>query len=127
MVDFYDAYFHSSGEITRLLGPEKLVRFFRLFSPYAHYITPEEYARFFSLPETITIYRGGRGPEDALKWGLSWTLDRGIAKSFMDSPGDLVLGLEIPRAKVLKYYRDLDECIIDLDDIAAAPTIVDRF
>ena len=125
--DFYDAYFYSSGEISQLLGSEKLVRFFRLFAPYAHYITPEAYERFLSLPETISIYRGGRGPKDSLKWGLSWTLNRGIAKSFMDSPGDLVLRLEIPRAKVLKYYRDLDECIIDPDDTCAAPTIVDSY
>jgi len=111
--DFYQAYYSSSGLLTSQFGPARLLRCFELLYPYFRTVNPDETEALKSMPEEITVYRGGRPPTETLTLGISWTTHQQIAAAFMDTPGDLVIRTRIPRKHLFAYYFAQCECILD--------------
>jgi hypothetical protein len=80
-------------------------------------MTTEEQARFDSLPDSVTVYRGCYKPN---KWGLSWTLSLDVAAHFptlnryrMEGKPLLIKALATKeKIAALKHDRDEDEIII---------------
>jgi hypothetical protein len=75
----------------------------------------EEFKLLKSLPENITIYRGGSIEELKKEFGLSWSLDKKIASKFVDIKSTLtnekmvVHELIIPKANVIAYINSRQE------------------
>lgn len=68
-----------------------------------------------NLPEQINIYRGGAKEEIKSGYGISWTLNKNIAKKFVDRKKHLaqdemvILQLEISKSKVVAYFKERNE------------------
>jgi hypothetical protein len=75
----------------------------------------EEHEFLKSLPEKITIYRGGSIEELNSGYGLSWTLDKEIAIKFVNIKSAISLDkmvvheLIIPKTKVVAYINSRKE------------------
>lgn len=114
--ELYDAYQVSSGELSRVIPPPRLLACFRLLQPYYRIVAFDEMEQFDELPEELAIFRGGRGPESTLRRGFSWTTDPDIAEVFMESEGDLIVQAVIKKSDVLAYFVDNSECVVGLAD-----------
>ena len=112
--DYFTSYFE--GDISKrdnALGA--------LFSQYAHlrsnFMTPEENVKLLSLPDHVTLFRGG---QQANISGWSWTLEREYAERYAKSGATdnrplLAVVTSLPSAAVLAYIEKdgTSELIVD--------------
>lgn len=94
--------------------------FYKLFSAKRKYrdvlMTEEEKKILTALPDYITIYRGGSVDEEvSKKYGISWTLNRKIAKNFQkvkairDKKVMKVFAMKIHKSQVIAYFNQREE------------------
>lgn len=97
------AWIHSSGELLRVIGQEKVFSIFGVISNYRQELWDyDEYKAFISLPEKIKIYRGGVGGMNEILKGFSWTASLEVAKGYSACHTDgSVLSAEICKNDVL--------------------------
>lgn len=82
----------------------------------------EDYEKYTSLPEKLTIYRGVRNPE--YKYEMSWTLSKSKAEWFanrFDSDNPIVLKVLIDKKDILCYTNDRGE-----DEVIINPKKIDK-
>jgi hypothetical protein len=115
----YGAYYNSSGYLTNFMGSKLVLEAFRVLAPYKWIIDQDDYEHFLELPDSLVVYRGGKGPADELKKGISWTLTKSAAKTFTDAPGSIVISTKVKRDHLLAYMDSLRECILDPEKIVA--------
>ena len=68
----------------------------------AHLMSAEEKAKYDSLPEIVTVYRGASEPELFLR--PSWTLEEKTAEWFANRSGGFVLKSEVKKEYILAYF-----------------------
>ena len=90
--------------------PEEMVD---AMSPYALspvLMTDADLDAYSALPETITVYRGGTGPEDVLAKGSSWTLERTVAEWCADHrPDGIVIERQVRKDSLVALFTDRSE------------------
>lgn len=72
------------------------------------FMTDEDFNTLLSLPDIITVYRGGT---NSSKKGMCWTLNKEIAKKYANKYKGVVYQAQIPKNYVLAYMKK-DETII---------------
>lgn len=79
-------------------------------------MNPDEREFLASLPDKITIYRGGSVTEQKTKkYGISWTLNREVAEQFAnvktirDKKEMIVIEKEINKSEVIAYFNQRQE------------------
>ena len=125
--DFYDAYYVSSGHLTNCFGPALVLKCFQLLAPYYKYLKPPEWEMLQSMPNELVVFRGGRPPMEDLQRGISWTTWKECSERYMDSPGDLVIKGKIRTDRVLAYFPEVEECILNPVDLVGTVEIAQEF
>ena len=91
--------------------PEEMVA---AMAPYALspvLMTDADLEAYAALPETVTVYRGGTGPEDVLAKGTSWALERSVAEWFAEHrPEGVVIERQVRKDSLVALFTDRSEC-----------------
>lgn len=93
-----------------LCEPEELLEVIAPFALSPVIMSDDEIAAHTALPEVITIFRGGTGPDDVLAQGTSWTIDRAQAVWFAENrPSGMLIKRNIPKSEIVAFFPDRGE------------------
>lgn len=100
---------HASRELG-VCEPEEMVEAMAPFALSPVLMTDADLAAYAALPETITVYRGGTGPEEALANGTSWALERAVAEWFAEHrPEGIVIERQVRKDSLVALFTDRSE------------------
>jgi hypothetical protein len=122
--DLYQAYVISSGHLSNTIGADLLLRAFRAVAPiWPSIVFRSEYVAFSKLPDVLTVYRGAIGPVKDAQKGISWTVRKETAATFLDAPGSILIQASVSKEDVLVFLEESAECIIDPEKLTSVSLV----
>jgi uncharacterized protein len=123
---FYDCYQESSGMVSNAFGSAKIIEVFRRLMPLRSALQdPEDIDFWDSLPDPLTIYRGGEAPLGQLARGISWSISEGQAQVFADrQKGGIVVTGSISKEQIFAVFGSEQEVVVEpksVSDIQILP------